>query len=370
VTGGPDREAGLLDRVASFGWRYLIVIASVAVTFYAIGVIKVVVIPATLAFFTASVLSPPVQWLKRRGWSPLRATWTGIGLVVPVVVLLVLLVGPALSTGFQPLVDDFQSTTDSVVKWLSTGPLSLSESQIQSFIDQAVTAFRSNLGGLTSGLVGGATVAIEVVTGVILTLLATFFYLKDGDRAYAALLRRVSRQDRLHAQLSAAWSTLSSYMRGLVIVGLVDATFIAAGLIVVGAPLVLPLAVLVFFGGFFPIIGAFLSGLLAVSVAFANGGVTDAIVVFVIVLVVQQVEGHVLYPIVFRRVLLLHPLVIVLAIASGGVAFGIIGAFLAVPLTAMAVAAYQAGSADPDHSVVALLRSPLYDEGDPLADAD
>lgn len=356
----------LLDRAASFSWRYLLVIAAVALTFYAVAVVKVVVIPLVLAFFVAAVLSPPVQWFKRKGWSPLAATWAGIGTVLPLIAGLILLVVPSFVDGVGPLIEDFESATDSFVEWLEDGPLDLSETEIEGYIQDAIEAFRANIGGLTSGIVGGAAVAVEVVTGGALMLIASFFYLKDGDRAYGALLRRVSDPERVHAAVSAAWGTLSAYVRGLAIVGLVDAVFIGIGLLVVGAPFVLPLSVLVFFGAFFPIIGAFLSGLLAVSVAFVNGGLTDALIVFAIVLGVQQIEGNVLHPIIFRRTLALHPLVILMSIAVGGVAFGIVGAFLAVPITAVVIAAHQATSPDPDRSLGALARTPIYDGKDPL----
>jgi putative heme transporter len=355
-----------LDRAASFSWKYLAVIAAVTVTFYAIGVVKVVVIPLILGLFVAAILSPPVQAFKRRGWPPLLATWAGIAIVIPLVAGLTVLLVPSFVEGLGPLGDDFGAALDSAVEWLESGPLQLSAAEIEGYIEDAWEAFRENLGGLTSGLVGGAAVALEVVTGAVLTLLAAFFYLKDGDTAYQALLRRVSDPDRAHASLSAAWGTLGAYVRGLAIVGFVDALFIGIGLLIVGAPLVLPLSVLVFFGAFFPIVGAFLTGLLAVSVAFVHGGLTDALIVFAIVLGVQQVEGNVLHPIIFRRALSLHPLVILMSIAVGGVAFGIVGAFLAVPITAVVIASHQALHADPDRSVVALARTPLYDGGDPL----
>jgi predicted PurR-regulated permease PerM len=355
------------ERAASFSWRYLVVLAAVAVTFYAVAVVKVVVIPLILAFFLSAVLSPPVQWFKSRGWSPLLATWAGIGIVLPFVVGLGLLVVPAFVSGLGPLTEDFETAADSFVQWLEDGPLDLSETEIDGYIDEAIQAFRDNLGGLTSGIVGGAALAVEVITGGVLLLIATFFYLKDGDQAYEGLLRRVRDRDRVHAAILSSWRTLSAYIRGLAIVGFVDALFIGIGLLIVGAPLVLPLSVLVFFGGFFPIIGAFLSGLLAVSVAFVHGGLTDALIVLGIVLGVQQVEGNVLHPIVFRRALALHPLVILMGIAIGGVAFGIVGAFLAVPLTAVVLAGHQAMASDPDGSLVALARTPIYDGEDPLA---
>jgi predicted PurR-regulated permease PerM len=171
----------------------------------------------------------------------------------------------------------------------------------------------------------------------------------------------VRRPERVEAALAAAWRTLSSYVRGLAMVGFIDGALIGVGLAIVGTPLVLPLAVLVFIGGFFPIVGAFVSGLVAVAVSFVNGGAGDAIIVLAIVVGVQQLEGHVLYPIIFKRVLALHPLVILLAIAIGGVAFGIVGAFLSVPLTAVAVSLHEALADDPDTSLVGLLGSRPYE---------
>lgn len=361
-------KPSLLDRAAGFSWRYLLVIAAIAVTFYAVAVVKVVIIPLILALFLTAVLSPPVQWFKRRGWSPILATWAVIAIVIPLTVGLGFLLVPSFVDGLGPLAEDFEAAIDAFTEWLEDGPLQLSQTEVDGYIDDAIGAFRSNIGGLTSGIVGGAAVAVEVITGAVLTLLATFFYLKDGDRAYAALLRRVSDPDRVHASLSVSWATLGSYVRGLAIIGAVDAIFIGIGLAIVGAPLVLPLSLLVFIGGFFPIVGAFLSGLLAVSVVFVNGGLTDALIVLGIVLAVQQVEGNVLHPIVFRRSLSLHSLVILMSLSIGGVAFGIVGAFLAVPITAVVIAGYQAVAAEPDTSMVALFRSPLYDDGDPLAE--
>lgn len=360
------KHRSLLDRAASFSWRYLLIIAAISVTFYAIAVVKVVAIPLILGLFLAAVLAPPVQWFKRQGWSPLLATWAGIGIVIPIVVGVGLLLVPSFVDGLAPLTEDFDAAVDAFSEWLEEGPLQLSETEVNGYIDDAINAFRANLGGLTTGIVGGATVAVEVVTGAVLMLLATFFYLKDGDRAYAALLRRVSDPDRVHASLEASWSTLGAYVRGLAVIGFVDALFIGIGLAIIGAPLVLPLSLLVFFGAFFPIVGAFLSGLVAVAVVFVNGGFTDALIVLAIVLGVQQVEGNVLHPIVFRRSLSLHSLVILMAIAVGGVAFGVVGAFLAVPITAVVFAGYQAVASDPDRSMLALFRSPIYDEGDPL----
>lgn len=350
-----------LDRLARVSWRYLLVLGAIYVTFLALGIVKVVVIPVILALFPATVLSPIVAALKRRGWSPLLATWAAILALIPVIGIIVALAVPSVAGSTDQLGQDLQAATDSVSEWLSSGPLGLSDTEIQNYLDSALQSIQDNASRITSGVLGGATVAIEVVTGAVLMVLAMFFYLKDGNRAVEGVLARSEQPERTRHALDAAWGTLSSYVRGLVVVGAVDATFIGIGLAIVGTPLVAVLMLLVFVGAFFPVIGAFVSGLVAVAVTFVNGGLGSALVILAIVVGVQQVEGHVLYPIVFRRALSLHPLVILLALATGGVAFGIVGAFLAVPIAAVAVSVHQAVSGHPDETYVALLTSRPYD---------
>ena len=187
--------------------------------------------------------------------------------------------------------------------------------------------------GLGPGIVTGAFLVVEVVTGAVLAIIVTFFVLKDGDRVAVRLRERLApaTADRVMRGGRVAWETMSRYIKGLAVVGLVDATAIAIGLLLVGVPLVVPLAILVFLGAFFPLVGAFVSGLVAVAVALVNGGPTDALIVLAIVVGVQQLEGDVILPLIFGRTMQLHPLVILLAVAVGGVGFGLMGAFLSVP---------------------------------------
>lgn len=358
-----DSAPAWLNRLASLSWRYLFVLAAIYVTFVALGIVKVVVIPVVLALFPASVLSPVVVYLKRRGWSPLLATWGSILAVIPILAIITAIAVPSIAGSTEQLGTDLDAATDSVSEWLSEGPLELSDTDIQGYLDSALDSIRENASEITSGVLGGATVAIEVITGLVLMILALFFFLKDGDRAVDGVLARSRNPERSKRGLDAAWRTLSSYVRGLMVVGAVDAIFIGIGLAIVGTPLVAVLMLLVFVGAFFPVIGAFISGLVAVAVTLVNGGIGPALVILAVVIAVQQIEGHVLYPIVFRRALSLHPLVILLALSVGGVAFGLVGAFLAVPIAAVAVSVHQAVSVTPDQSFVALLTSRPY-EGD------
>src|SRR5690606_6675622 len=295
--------------------------------------VSVVVLSAIIGLFPAALLWGPVQALKRRGWRPLLATWTVLLAALLLAVGVGFIVVPQLTAGVEPLAADLSAAYDSLLVWLSEGPLGISEAEVQRYSDMLIEQLQSSAAALGTGLLSGAVAVIEILTGVILALIVAFFVLKDGDRIRTRILERLSptKATKVAKGTRAAWKTLNNYIKGLAITGVVDATAIAIGLLIVGVPLVLPLSMLVFFGAFFPLIGAFLSGLVAVAVAFVNGGVVDGLIVLAIVVGVQQLEGDVVMPLVFGRAMQLHPLVVLLAIAAGGVAFGIVGAFLAVP---------------------------------------
>ena len=348
-----------LRRAAAVSWRLLVVGAAVFFGFQALQRVSLVVLAVVLALFPAALMWGPVRALRHRGWPPMLATWSVLLVGFGALVGLGFLIGPALVDGLQPLGEDLQEAYQDLQVWLVQGPLGLSQQQVASYSDMLLEQIRQQASALGSGLVSGALAAVEAVTGVILALIVTFFILKDGARVAERFQDRLEPDtaDRVQRGGRVALTTLTQYVRGLAIVGLVDSTAIAIGLLIVGVPLVVPLAVLVFFGAFFPVVGAFLSGLVAVAVALVNGGFTDALIVLAIVVAVQQLEGDVILPLVFGRTLQLHPLVILLAIAIGGIAFGIVGAFLAVPIAAVIVAVHGELSDDPDGSMVSLSRT-------------
>lgn len=347
-----------LREAASVSWRLLVLGAAVFFGWQLLQGVSVVILAAVIGLFPASLLWGPVQSLKRRGWPPLLATWVAIIVAMMALVGVGLLVIPEMIEGLEPLGQDLAEAYEGLVRWLIDGPLGLSEGEVQRYSDMLVQQLQDQLAGLGTGLLSGAVAVVEVLTGTVLALIVAFFALKDGDRMTGRLLDRLSpeRADRVERGGRAAWYTLNRYVKGLAITGLVDATAIAIGLLLVGVPLVVPLSILVFIGAFFPLVGAFVTGLLAVAVALVNGGLTDALIVLAIVVGVQQLEGDVVMPLVFGRALQLHPLVVLLAIAAGGVAFGLVGAFLAVPVTAVIVAVNDEISADSDGSFVALAK--------------
>lgn len=345
-----------LKRAADISWRLLVVGAAVYFGFQALQRVTVVVLSAILALFPASLMWRPVQSLKRRGWRPLLATWTvmlaSIGALAAVAALII----PALADGVSQLSSDLTKAYEDLQNWLVEGPLGLAPAEVERYTDMLVDQFSEQWSSLATGVLSGAGVAIEAVTGFFLALIVVFFILKDGDRVAHKLVARLSpiSADRVLRGGRVAWSTLNRYVKGLATVGLVDAVAIGVGLLIVGVPLVVPLSLLVFFGAFFPVVGAFISGLFAVAVTLVNGGTTDALIVLAIVVAVQQLEGDVILPLVFGRTMQLHPLVVLLALAVGGVAFGIVGAFLAVPVAAVVVAVAKELSPDPDRSLIGL----------------
>lgn len=348
-----------LRDAANVSWRLLVVGAAVYFGWQLLRDVSVVVLSAIIGLFPASLLWGPVQNLKGRGWPPILATWMVLLAAAMAVVGVGLVVVPELTEGLQPLGEDLAVAYENLVVWLSEGPLGLSEAEVQRYSDLLIEQLQQQAAGLGTGLLSGAVAVIEVVTGTILMLIVVFFVLKDGDRVASRLEDRLSPEnaDKLSRGARAAWTTLNRYVKGLAITGVVDATAIAIGLLIVGVPLVLPLSILVFMGAFFPLVGAFVTGLLAVAVALVNGGLTDGLIILGVVIAVQQLEGDIVMPLVFGRTMQLHPLVVLLAIAVGGVAFGIVGAFLAVPATAVIVAVDQELSARKDRSFISVARA-------------
>jgi putative heme transporter len=326
-----------LARAAAVSWRALVIVAAAALLLYLLVQLRLVVLPVILALFLSTLLVPPANLLRRRGLPASAATATvvvgAVLLLAGVVLLLVTQVTPQLSTLRQQVTTGIED----VQRWLATGPLNISQDELSGTFDRLRAGFGGDGPGLARGVLTGATVAGEIVAGILLTLVLTFFFVKDGNRFTGFLLDVVGEERREDARAIGrmAWETVSAYLRGVATVGLVDAVLIGIGLVIVGVPLVIPLAVLTFFGAFFPLVGAFLAGALAALVALVAKGPLAALIVIGITVGVQQLEGHVLAPVVLGRAVNLHPVAILLALTAGAVLAGIVGAFLAVPVMAV-----------------------------------
>lgn len=329
-----------LDTAAALCWRGLAVAATVAVVLFAVSKLFLVVLPVVVALLLATLLAPPAAWLSRHRWPPaLAAAVVVVGSIASVVAVLALL-APLVAGQLRGVGDNVAEGGEEALQWLIEGPLELSPEEIDEATAQGIAQARENVGAITSGVLTGAAVAAEVLIGVLLTLVLLFFFVKDGRLISGWALERAPahRRGDLVAVGSRAWDTLAGYVRGLAVVAMVDALGIGLGLALIGVPLVLPLMAFTFVGGFFPIIGATVVGMVAVLVALVSGGPLDALLTVGVVIAVQQLEGNLLQPIVMGRAVRLHPVVVLLAITTGAVLAGVVGAFLAVPATAVAAA--------------------------------
>jgi predicted PurR-regulated permease PerM len=257
-----------------------------------------------------------------------------IAVIVPQVVSQVEDVANGVTQGLQQVQD-----------WRAGPPFNLGTDQIGNAVDSVINTVQDNAQNIAGYAVTTATTIGNVLINLVLALVLTFFFLKDGPKWVPWLAAQTGPRAAPHvAALSLkTWSTLSEFIRQQALVGFVDAFFIGLGLLVFHVPLVLPLAVLTFFGAFVPIIGAFVAGAFAVLIALVSNGLTTAIWILVVVLLVQQLEGNVLSPIIQGRGLNLHGAVVILAVTAGGSLAGIIGAFLSVPVAALIAVAYRYG---------------------------
>lgn len=321
------------------------VLAILVLTGWLAGRLSLIVIPLVLALFPATLLVPVAA--KLRSWgvptslaalAAMLLALVAIGGLIGGMVALVISEGPE-------LVESAGSGVQEIERWLAEDPLGLG-------IDgpaELLAAAREQLGEIgeyAGQAAGAATAATEVLAGTLLLFVVLFFYLKDGRRLVQGILSVLptSLRPRLGRAADRSWETLGSYFRGQLTVALVDAVFIGIGLLILGVPLAVPLAVLIFFGALFPLVGALVTGGLAVLVALADGGVGTALIVLALIITVQQLEGNVLQPIIIGRATELHPMVVILAITAGAVLLGILGAFLAVPVAAIVARAISDGS--------------------------
>jgi predicted PurR-regulated permease PerM len=330
----------MLRRLAAWSWRLLVVLTAAGLVLYLLIVLKVIVVPVIVALFLATLLVPVVGWLEGRGW---RHLWAVLATFVGAVLLLVGIVA-----GFIPLIGNELGTLGQradegvaeIQRFIASRPFGLSEADLNRYLDQARERFTENSSGLTRGAISGVTLIGELVTGLILCLFLTFFFVKDSERFTRWILDFAGRHREAHLREigSRSATAVSGYLRGQATVGLVDGVFIGIGLAVLGVPLVVPLAFLTFVAAFLPLVGAFVAGALAALVALVTKGLTTALLVVGLTVLVQQLEGHLLAPLLLGRAVSLHPVVIILALAAGAILGGIIGAFLAVPIAAVVTA--------------------------------
>lgn len=336
----PPAVPAWLAAGAAWGWRLgLLTILALAALWLAAHLL-IVTLPVIVAVLVATLCHPPAQWLKDRGWRPAAAA------------SLVVIGGLALITGFFAIITPsfidqvtalgptLAEAWAAMLAWAETGPLGWDAARIEELIASGIQLLQESSGELLAGVLAGAGLIAQILAAMVLMVVLLFFFIKDGDQLVQWALDRTPEHHRetVRAVGRRSWTALGGYVRGTALVALIDAIGIAIGLIILGVPLVIPLALLVFIGGFLPVIGAMLSGLIAVLVALTVDFPT-ALLTLGVVLLVQQVESNLLQPTIMRKAVALHPVVILLALGAGAALAGIVGAFLAVPIAAVVAAA-------------------------------
>lgn len=296
--------------------------------------LRVVVLPVFIATLLCSVLAPLVVRLEARGWRPVWSAVVVLFGFLGAVGLAIAVIVPPTVDELEGLGDTVESALDDIEDWLVDGPLRLDRSEVEDVTDDPGGRLSELARSSGSELAAGARLVGESLAGLLLALVLTFLFLKDGRRIQAWWLAHLPgrHHDLARSAAKRALGALAGFLRGAALLGLVEGLVIGIALTLVGAPLAAPVAVLTFLAAFFPIVGAIVAGAIAVLVALAGGGLGSAVVVLIVAVVVQQLDGDLLAPVIYGRSLQLHPAIVLVSLTAGGVLGGIVGAFLAVPL--------------------------------------
>ncbi|NYI08033.1 AI-2E family transporter [Allostreptomyces psammosilenae] len=358
---------------AEIAWRLVVIAAALYVLLRLITILQLVVLAFVVALLLAALLQPTVLRLRKLGIP--RAPAAAITFIggLSCVGLVGWFVGWQVEDNIDELTGRVQDAIEQLRDWMVSGPLHLTEQQLTDFVDQIGEAVGSNQERLTSFGVSTVAVAIDVLTGMVLAAFITFFLIYDGDRIWrwCVMLFPRGTHEALRGMGPRAWFTLTRYVRGTVMVAFIDALFIGVGIQILGVPLAVPLAVLIFLGAFVPLVGATVSGAVAVAVGLVTDGPVTALLVLAVVLGVQQIEGHLLQPLILGRAVKVHALAVVLAVSAGTLVAGIGGAVVAVPLVAVLntcvlyLRAHYAGEVPHTATAVAPLEGALVRVGPP-----
>ncbi|TPQ19651.1 AI-2E family transporter [Streptomyces sporangiiformans] len=340
VAARPDPAAAVpwgVRVAAEAGWRLLVLAGTLWVLMRVISAVQLVVLAFVAALLITALLQPAVSRLRRYGMPRGLATALTAILGFVIIGLMGWFVTWQVLENIDNLSDQIQDGIDELRRWLLNSPFHVTEDQINDIAQNLREAIGANTDEITSAGLEGVTVVVEALTGILLTMFSTLFLLYDGKRIWQWTLNLVPAAARpgVAGAGPRAWQTLTAYVRGTVVVALIDAIFIGLGIFFLDVPMAVPLAVFIFLFSFIPLVGAVVSGALAVVVALVTQGVFTGVMTLAVVLAVQQIEGHILQPFILGRAVRVHPLAVVLSVAAGGMVAGIGGAVVAVPLVAV-----------------------------------
>lgn len=320
------------------GWclRFAIILGAAYGAAIAFGKLWSGILPILLSLIVCTVLWPVVSFLRKlKIPNALAVLMTLLGFFAVIIGTFAWIIPDAVAQG-RTLVNQGADGLRRIQTWLQGPPFNIRASQFNDALDQATNWLQEKSAAIASTLANGAAATASVMVTLVIMMVLTFFFLKDGEKFLPTVRRITGRRVGWHLTevLTRCWNTLGGFVRTQAIVSFIDAFFIGLGLVILGIPLAGPLALLTFFAGFIPMVGAFVAGTLSVLVALVATDFTTALIVLAIIVAVQQLEGNILQPLLQSRAMNVHPVVILLAVTLGSALFGVIGAFLAVPVAA------------------------------------
>ena len=330
----PPSVPPAIRAASEWAWRLLAIAAAVVATAYLLGFVSEAVIPIVVAVLLAALLDPIKQVLRRR-LKPAAAAGVTVVATIAAISLLLFLIGSQITGGFSEMAGQVGQGLDQIRAWVRT-TFKITDSEFARYLDEAKAALSSS-DGLRGSLTKAGLGATHVIAGTFISLFALFFFLYEGDRIWGWVVRLFPRDARAKVASSGevAWRQLTAFTRATLLVALVDAAGITIVALVLRVPFALAIGALVFLGAFIPIVGALMSGLVAVLIALVAHGPVVALLMLAGVIAVQQLESHVLQPFLLGRAVAVHPLAVILVIAAGVVVAGIVGALVAVPIAAV-----------------------------------
>ena len=327
-----------LDLAAAWSWRLIIIGGAAFGVAWVLAHLAVITMPVAIALLITALAGPAVAWLQRLGLP--RGLAAGIVMILGIatVGLLLTYVGQQVAAGAEDLADSVVEGLGQVKDWLRDGPIGMSDSELNGWIETAQQTITENSreGSAVAQVTEVGTAVGHVFAGFFIVLFSTYFFLADGGRIWSWLVRLSPRAAREHVDGSGrvAWISLTQFVRATVLVALADAIGVMIVAAILGVPFVLAIGVLVFLGAFIPMVGATVAGSVAILVALVDQGPFTALLMFGGVILVQQIEGHILQPFLMGRFVSVHPLGVIIAIGCGVLVAGISGALIAVPLVA------------------------------------
>ncbi|MEV7931610.1 AI-2E family transporter [Curtobacterium sp. NPDC089185] len=324
-------------RIAgAFSWRFLVVVAALAVVVALVVLLQEIVVPFLVGLLVCALLAPMSAFLQRHGWPKWLAVLSCFVAVLVVIGVLALVVTAQIRYDLPTLEHRLRSNVQTFQTLLATEPFGITSAQVTKYLSEATTFLQAHVSSILSGAAEAGTGLVHALEGLFIVVFTTIFVLVDGRRIWSWVVRIFPRRSRgrIDAAGQAGWKTLTSFIRVQLIVAVTDALGIVIGALALGLPLAVPIGVIVFFGAFVPVVGAIVAGIVAVVIALVFNGLVPALIMLAVVVAVQQLESHVLHPFLTGSAVRVHPLGVVLGVIAGTTIAGVVGAFFAVPFIA------------------------------------